>query len=318
MSIYHNFNELVGHTPILELQNTKAKEHLKANIFAKLEYYNPAGSIKDRVAKQMIMDAIENGQLKPGATIIEPTSGNTGIGICAVGTSLGYKVIIVMPETMSEERKKLMKAFGAELILTPGSEGMSGAVAKAKELAQTIPNSFIAGQFVNPSNPKAHLVSTGPEIDEQMEGKVDMIIAGIGTGGTITGLGQYFKSKYPHIQIIAVEPADSPLISQGKSGSHKNQGIGANFIPEILDTNIYDKIVTITTDDAYESVRKLANTEGILVGISSGAALHVAKRLALLEENKNKNIVVILPDSGERYLSTDLFSSLCNKIYKNK
>lgn len=307
MSIYHNFNELVGHTPILQLENTKVKERFKANIFAKLEYYNPAGSIKDRVAKQMIMDAIDNGKLKAGATIIEPTSGNTGIGICAVGTSLGYKVMIVMPETMSEERKKLMRAFGAELILTPGSEGMSGAVAKAEELAKTIPNSFIAGQFVNPSNPKAHLISTGPEIDEQMDGKIDIIVAGIGTGGTITGLGQYFKQKYPHIKVIAVEPSDSPLLTQGKAGPHKIQGIGANFIPEILDTDSYDDIMTITTDEAYEAVRELAKTEGILVGISSGAALHVAKQLAKLDENKNKNIVVILPDGGDRYLSTDLF-----------
>lgn len=307
MSIYHNFNELVGHTPMLQLENTKVKERFKANIFAKLEYYNPAGSIKDRVAKQMIMDAIDNGKLKAGATIIEPTSGNTGIGICAVGTSLGYKVMIVMPETMSEERKKLMRAFGAELILTPGSEGMSGAVAKAEELAKTIPNSFIAGQFVNPSNPKAHLISTGPEIDEQMDGKIDIIVAGIGTGGTITGLGQYFKQKYPHIKVIAVEPSDSPLLTQGKAGPHKIQGIGANFIPEILDTDSYDDIMTITTDEAYEAVRELAKTEGILVGISSGAALHVAKQLAKLDENKNKNIVVILPDGGDRYLSTDLF-----------
>ena len=307
MSIYHNFNELVGHTPMLQLENTKVKERFKANIFAKLEYYNPAGSIKDRVAKQMIMDAIDNGKLKAGATIIEPTSGNTGIGICAVGTSLGYKVMIVMPETMSEERKKLMRAFGAELILTPGSEGMSGAVAKAEELAKTIPNSFIAGQFVNPSNPKAHLISTGPEIDEQMDGKIDIIVAGIGTGGTITGLGQYFKQKYPHIKVIAVEPSDSPLLTQGKASPHKIQGIGANFIPEILDTDSYDDIMTITTDEAYEAVRELAKTEGILVGISSGAALHVAKQLAKLDENKNKNIVVILPDGGDRYLSTDLF-----------
>lgn len=307
MNVYHHFHELVGHTPILQLHNIQDKNQLKGNLYAKLEYYNPAGSIKDRVAKQMIMDAMESGILKPGATIIEPTSGNTGIGICAVGATLGFRVIIVMPETMSEERKKLMKAFGAELILTSGSEGMSGAIAKAEELAKTIPDSFIPGQFVNPSNPKAHILSTGPEIDEQMDGKIDILVAGIGTGGTITGTGQYLKDKHPHMKVIAVEPADSPVISQGKAGSHKIQGIGANFIPEILNTNIFDEIMTITAEDAYAAARELATSEGILVGISSGAALHIAKTLAIKDENKDKNIVVILPDGGDRYLSTELF-----------
>lgn len=307
MKVYHEFNELIGHTPILQLHRFQAALQLKGNIFAKLEYYNPAGSIKDRVAKQMIMDAIEDGTLKPGATIIEPTSGNTGIGICAVGATLGFRVIIVMPETMSEERKKLMKAYGAQLVLTPGSEGMSGAIAKAEALAKEIPNSFIPGQFINPSNPKAHLLSTGPEIDEQMDGQIDILVAGIGTGGTITGIGQYLKERHPHMKIVGVEPADSPVITKGKAGPHMIQGIGANFIPDILDQQIYDDIMTITTNDAFEAARELAKREGILVGISSGAALHIAKVLASKDENKDKNIVVILPDSGDRYLSTDLF-----------
>jgi len=307
MNIYHHFNELIGHTPMLELCHTKDKEKLQADIYAKLEYYNPAGSIKDRVAKQMILDAIAEGKLKEGSTIIEPTSGNTGIGLCAVGATLGYQVMIVMPDSMSQERITLMKAFGAQVILTPGAEGMAGAIAKAEELAQKIPNSFIPGQFINPSNPKAHLLSTGPEIDQQMDGKIDILVAGIGTGGTITGIGQYLKNKYPHIKVVAVEPADSPVLTQGKAGPHKIQGIGANFVPEILDTHIYDEIITITTDDAYRAARDLAKTEGILVGVSSGAALHVAKTLAKKDENKDKNIVVILPDGGDRYLSTDLF-----------
>lgn len=307
MVVYHQLSELIGHTPMLQLHRIQEKNQLQANLFAKLEYYNPAGSIKDRVAKQMIMDAIEEGKLHPGATIIEPTSGNTGIGICAVGTTLGFHVIIVMPETMSEERQKLMKAFGAKLVLTPGSKGMSGAIEKAEELAKDIPGSFIPGQFINPSNPKAHLLSTGPEIDEQMDGKIDILVAGIGTGGTITGIGQYLKKKHPHMKVIAVEPADSPVISEGKIGPHQIQGIGANFIPDILDQNIYDEVMTITTDDAFEAARELAKTEGILVGISSGAALHIGKVLAAREENKDKNIVMILPDGGDRYLSTDLF-----------
>lgn len=307
MVVYHQLSELIGHTPMLQLHRIQEKNQLQANLFAKLEYYNPAGSIKDRVAKQMIMDAIEEGKLHPGATIIEPTSGNTGIGICAVGTTLGFHVIIVMPETMSEERQKLMKAFGAKLVLTPGSKGMSGAIEKAEELAKDIPGSFIPGQFINPSNPKAHLLSTGPEIDEQMDGKIDILVAGVGTGGTITGIGQYLKKKHPHMKVIAVEPADSPVISEGKVGPHQIQGIGANFIPDILDQNIYDEVMTITTNDAFEAARELAKTEGILVGISSGAALHIGKVLAAREENKDKNIVMILPDGGDRYLSTDLF-----------
>ena len=307
MKVYHQFNELIGHTPILQLHHIQDTHQLKGNIFAKLEYYNPAGSIKDRVAKQMILDAMEEGKLKSGATIIEPTSGNTGIGICAVGATLGFHVIIVMPETMSEERKKLMKAYGAQLVLTPGSEGMSGAIAKAESLAKEIPNSFIPGQFINPSNPKAHLLSTGPEIDEQMDGQIDILVAGIGTGGTITGIGQYLKERHSHMKIVAVEPADSPVITQGKAGPHQIQGIGANFIPEILDRHIYDEIMTISTEDAFQAARELAKKEGILVGISSGAALHIAEVLAAKEENKNKNIVVILPDGGDRYLSTDLF-----------
>lgn len=307
MVVYHQLSELIGHTPMLQLHRIQEKNQLQANLFAKLEYYNPAGSIKDRVAKQMIMDAIEEGKLHPGATIIEPTSGNTGIGICAVGTTLGFHVIIVMPETMSEERQKLMKAFGAKLVLTPGSKGMSGAIEKAEELAKDIPGSFIPGQFINPSNPKAHLLSTGPEIDEQMDGKIDILVAGVGTGGTITGIGQYLKKKHPHMKVIAIEPADSPVISEGKVGPHQIQGIGANFIPDILDQNIYDEVMTITTNDAFEAARELAKTEGILVGISSGAALHIGKVLAAREENKDKNIVMILPDGGDRYLSTDLF-----------
>ena len=307
MNVYHQFQELVGHTPMMQLHRIQEKNQLKANLFAKLEYYNPAGSIKDRVAKQMLLDALETGKLKPGATIIEPTSGNTGIGLCAMGASLGFHVMIVMPETMSEERKKLMKAFGAELVLTPGSQGMSGAIEKAEQLAQEIPDSFIPGQFINPSNPKAHLLSTGPEIDEQMDGHIDILVAGIGTGGTISGIGQYLKAKHPQMKVIAIEPADSPLISQGKAGPHQIQGIGANFIPDILDQDIYDEVKAVTTHQAYQGAREQAKSEGILVGISSGAALYVGKTLAMMDENKDKNIVVILPDGGDRYLSTDLF-----------
>lgn len=307
MNIFHSFTELVGHTPILQLHKIQESNHLKANLFAKLESYNPAGSIKDRIAKQIIIDAIEAGKLKPGSTIIEPTSGNTGIGISAIGRTLGFEVIIVMPETMSEERRTLMKAYGARLVLTPGNEGMSGAVNKAKQLAREIPNSFIPSQFTNPSNPKAHLTTTAPEIDEQMQGKIDMIVAGIGTGGTITGIGQYFKQKYPHIQIIAVEPQDSPLLTNGKAGPHKIQGIGANFVPEVLDTHIYDEIITVSNEDAFACAKEMGHSEGVLVGISSGAALCAAKKLALKEENKDKNIIVIFPDGGDRYLSTGLY-----------
>ena len=307
MQVYHRFDELIGHTPMLQLHRIQEKHQLTGNLFAKLEYYNPAGSVKDRVAKQMIEDALDSGQLTEGATIIEPTSGNTGIGLCAVGATLGFHVIIVMPDSMSEERKILMKAFGADLVLTPGKEGMQGAIHKAKALAKEIPNSFIPGQFVNPSNPKAHFLSTGPEIDEQLDGKVDIFVAGVGTGGTLTGNAQYLKQKHPDVKIVAVEPADSPVLSKGKAGTHQIQGIGANFVPEILDTDIIDEIHTITTQDAYQAARELAKTEGILVGISAGAALHVAKTLACLQDNQGKNIVVLLPDGGDRYLSTDLF-----------
>lgn len=307
MNIAHSFNDLIGSTPIIELHNIEKGMNLKAHVLAKLEYFNPGGSSKDRVAIQMIIDAIEKGLLKDGATIIEPTSGNTGIGLCAVCASLGYKAIIVMPDSMSEERKTLMRAFGATLVLTPGNEGMSGAIKKAEELHKQIPNSMIAGQFENLSNPKAHILTTGPEIYQQMDGQVDIFVAGIGTGGTITGVGQYLKDKNPNIKIIGVEPADSPLLTKGKAGSHKIQGIGANFVPSVLDTKIYDEIYTITTEDAYNAVKVLAHKEGILVGISSGAALHIGIELARKEENKDKNIVVLLPDGGDRYLSTDLF-----------
>ena len=307
MKVFHSFTELVGYTPILQLHKIQEKNQLKGNIFAKLESYNPAGSVKDRVARQILLDAIEEGKLKPGATIIEPTSGNTGIGISAMGRTLGYEVIIVMPETMSQERRTLMKAYGAKLVLTPGSEGMSGAIKKAEELAKEIPNSFIPGQFINPSNPKAHYLTTGPEIDEQMDGQVDIIVAGIGTGGTITGIGQYFKQKNPNIKVIAVEPESSPLLTKGVAGPHKIQGIGANFVPEILDTNIYDEVITVTNEEAFEASREMGYSEGVLIGISAGAALHVAKELAKKEENKDKNIIVIFPDGGDRYLSTGLY-----------
>lgn len=307
MKIYHHFTDLVGQTPILQLHRIEENENLKAYIFAKLEYYNPAGSVKDRVAKQMLLDAMDKGLLQKGATIIEPTSGNTGIGLCAVGTTLGFKVIIVMPDSMSQERITLMQAYGAQVVLTPGNQGMSGAIKKAEELTKEIPNSFIPCQFNNPSNPHAHELSTAPEIDEQMEGQIDVIVAGIGTGGTITGLGHYFKNKYPHIKIIGVEPYDSPLLSQSKAGLHQIQGIGANFIPDILDTHIYDEIITVQSHDAFETSRMLAKSEGILAGISSGAALYASLQIAKKEEYKDKNIVVILPDGGDRYLSTDLF-----------
>lgn len=307
MKIYHSIQEMVGQTPILQLHHIEKLEQTQAHLFAKLEYYNPAGSVKDRVARGMLLDALESGKLQPGATIIEPTSGNTGIGLCAIGTALGFEVIIVMPDTMSEERRKLMKAFGAKLVLTPGQEGMTGAINKAKALVKDIPQSFIPSQFTNPSNPKAHYLSTGPEINEQMDGKVDIFVAGVGTGGTISGVGQYLKEKNPQVQIIAVEPKDSPLLSNGQTGSHQLQGIGANFVPETLDTHIYDQIITVSTDEAFEAARQLAQKEGILTGISSGAALYTAKTLAKHPENKDKNIVVLLPDGGDRYLSTALY-----------
>lgn len=307
MKIYHSIQEMVGQTPILQLHHIEKQEQTQSHLFAKLEYYNPAGSVKDRVARGMLLDALESGKLQPGATIIEPTSGNTGIGLCAIGTALGFEVIIVMPDTMSEERRKLMKAFGAKLVLTPGQEGMTGAINKAKALAKDIPQSFIPSQFTNPSNPKAHYLSTGPEINEQMDGKVDIFVAGVGTGGTISGVGQYLKEKNPRVQIIAVEPKDSPLLSNGQTGPHQLQGIGANFVPETLDTHIYDQIITVSTDEAFEAARQLAQKEGILTGISSGAALYAAKTLAKQPENKDKNIVVLLPDGGDRYLSTALY-----------
>ena len=307
MKIYHSIQEMVGQTPILQLHHIEKQEQTQSHLFAKLEYYNPAGSVKDRVARGMLLDALESGKLQPGATIIEPTSGNTGIGLCAIGVALGFEVIIVMPDTMSEERRKLMKAFGAKLVLTPGQEGMTGAINKAKALAKDIPHSFIPSQFTNPSNPKAHYLSTGPEMNEQMDGKVDIFVAGVGTGGTISGVGQYLKEKNPQVQIIAVEPKDSPLLSNGQTGSHQLQGIGANFVPETLDTHIYDQIITVSTDEAFEAARQLAQKEGILTGISSGAALYAAKTLAKHPENKDKNIVVLLPDGGDRYLSTALY-----------
>lgn len=307
MKVYHHIQDLIGQTPILQLHQIENKEHLQAHLFAKIEFYNPAGSVKDRIAKKMILDAMQNGKLPKGATIIEPTSGNTGIGLCAVGCALGFKVIIVMPDTMSKERCQLIKAYGGELVLTPGQQGMKGAIQKAKELARDIPHSFIPDQFNNPSNPQAHYLSTAPEIDEQMDGQIDAFVAGIGTGGTISGVGRYLKEKYPHVQIIAVEPQDSPLLSQGIVGSHNIQGIGANFIPQTLDRHIYDEIITVSTQEAYQGARTLAKNEGILTGISSGAALYAAMKIAKKDIYQGKNIVMLLPDGGDRYLSTDLY-----------
>lgn len=308
MAFYKSADELIGNTPLLELSHLEKKFNLKAKIFAKLEYFNVTGSIKDRVAKSMIIEAEKSGILKPNSVIIEPTSGNTGIGLASVGTSRGYKVIIVMPETMSKERRQLIKAYGAELVLTDGSKGMNGAIEKAEELAKEIPNSFIAGQFTNPANPATHRDTTGPEIWKDTEGKIDILVAGVGTGGTITGIGEFLKSKNPKIKIVAVEPASSPVLSKGIAGSHKIQGIGAGFIPKVLNTKIYDEIIPINDEDAFETGRLLGQTEGILIGISSGAALSAALKLANQDENAGKNIVVILPDTGDRYLSTALFS----------
>lgn len=305
-NIKNGFIDLVGNTPLVRLNNLIKKNELKAYLLAKVEYFNPAGSVKDRIAKEMILDAIDKGLIKEGTTLIEPTSGNTGIGLSAVATALGLKIIITMPETMSVERRNLMKAYGAQLVLTPGAEGMKGAIAKAKELAQEIPNSFIPGQFENPANPAAHYKTTGPEIYQQTDGKVDIFVAGVGTGGTISGIGKYLKEKNPNVKIVAVEPASSAVLSTGKAGSHKIQGIGAGFVPDTLDTGIYDEIITVENDDAFFTGKEIAKTEGILVGISSGAALFAAKQLALKEENKGKTIVVLLPDSGDRYLSTPL------------
>ena len=304
--VKNSFLDLVGNTPLVRVNNLIKKDELKADVLAKLEYINPAGSVKDRIAKEMIQDALEKGLINENTTLIEPTSGNTGIGLSAVATALNLKIIITMPETMSVERRNLMKAYGAELVLTPGSEGMKGAIAKAKELASQIENSFILGQFENPANPTAHYKTTGPEIYEQTEGKVDIFVAGVGTGGTISGIGKYLKEKNPEVKVVAVEPASSPVLSTGKGGAHKIQGIGAGFVPETLDTKIYDEIITVENEDAFATGKEMAKTEGILVGISSGAALYAAKELAKREENAGKTIVVLLPDGGDRYLSTPL------------
>lgn len=305
--IYTSADQLIGKTPLLELTHIEKELGLEAKVLAKLEYLNPAGSIKDRVGKAMIEEAEKNGILKEGAVIIEPTSGNTGIGLATVAAARGYRLIIVMPDTMSVERRKFIASYGAELVLSDGSKGMSGAIAKAEELVKENPNSFIAGQFVNPVNPKVHFETTGPEIYEDTDGNVDILVAGVGTGGTITGTGKYLKSKNPNIKVVAVEPVGSPVLSKGQSGPHGLQGIGAGFVPEILDTTVYDEIITVKEDDAYEKGRLIGRSEGVLVGISSGAALHAAIELAKNPENKGKNIVVILPDSGDRYLSTPMF-----------
>ena len=306
--IYTSADQLIGRTPLLELTHIEKEFALKAKIVAKLEYFNPAGSVKDRIAKAMLDDAEKAGKLKPGSTIIEPTSGNTGIGLASVAASRGYKIIIVMPETMSVERRQLMKAYGAELVLTEGAKGMKGAIAKAEELAHTIPDSFIPGQFVNPSNPKAHFETTGPEIWEDTDGKVDYFVAGVGTGGTITGVGQYLKSKNANVKVVAVEPKSSAVLSTGVAGSHKIQGIGAGFVPDVLDTKVYDEIITVENDDAFATGKLFGKKEGVLVGISSGAALWAAIEIAKRSENAGKTIVVLLPDTGDRYLSTALFA----------
>lgn len=305
--IYKSLSELIGKTPLLEVTNYEKKHNLEATILTKLEYFNPAGSVKDRIAKEMIENAEAKGELKKGSVIIEPTSGNTGIGIASVGTAKGYKVIIVMPETMSVERRNLIKAYGAEIVLTEGAKGMKGAIAKADELAKETPNSFIPGQFVNPANPEAHRKTTGPEIWEDTDGKVDIFVAGVGTGGTVTGVGEYLKSKNPNVKVVAVEPKSSPVLSEGKSGSHKIQGIGAGFVPDTLNTDVYDEIIAVENEDAFTASREVSKTEGLLVGISSGAALYAATELAKRPENKGKTIVALLPDTGERYLSTELF-----------
>lgn len=307
MNIYKNVAELIGKTPLLELSNTEKELKLKSTVLAKLEYFNPAGSVKDRVALEMIEDAEQKDVLKKGSVIIEPTSGNTGIGLASVAAAKGYRLIITMPETMSVERRKLISAYGAELVLTDGAKGMNGAIEKADELAKEIPDSIVAGQFVNPANPEAHRKTTGPEIWKDTDGKVDVLVAGVGTGGTITGTGEYLKAKNPNIKVIAVEPADSPVLSGGKAGAHGLQGIGAGFVPEVLNTEIFDEIITVSSDEAYEASRSLAKCEGVLVGISSGAALYAAIEIAKREENADKTIVVILPDTGDRYLSTELF-----------
>lgn len=305
--IYKNIGELIGKTPLMEVARFSEAAGAEADILVKLEYFNPAGSVKDRVALNMILEAERSGVLKPGATIIEPTSGNTGIGLAAVGVSKGYRVILTMPETMSVERRNLLKAYGAQIVLTEGAKGMSGAIAKADELKSEIEGAVILGQFVNPANPAAHVASTGPEIWEDTDGKVDIFVAGVGTGGTVTGVGKYLKSQNPDVKIVAVEPASSPVLSQGKSGPHKIQGIGAGFVPDVLDTEVYDEVLPVSNEDAFAAGNRFAKTEGILVGISSGAALYAAVRLSKRPENKGKVIVALLPDTGERYLSTTLF-----------
>ena len=306
--IYTSADQLIGKTPLLELSHIEKAEKLKAKVLVKLEYFNPAGSVKDRIAKAMIDDAEATGALKPGSVIIEPTSGNTGIGLASVAAARGYRIIIVMPDTMSVERRQLMKAYGAELVLSEGAKGMKGAIAKADELAKEIPNSFIPGQFVNPANPKAHFETTGPEIWEDTDGAVDVFVAGVGTGGTLTGVGQYLKSKKPGVKVVAVEPKDSPVLSEGHAGSHKIQGIGAGFVPDVLDTKIYDEIIPVTNEDAFATGKRIGHAEGVLVGISSGAAVWAAIELAKRPENAGKTIVTLLPDTGDRYLSTPLFA----------
>ena len=307
-NIYTSADQLIGNTPLLELTHIEQTENLQTKILAKLEYFNPAGSVKDRIAKAMIDDAEAAGKLKPGSVIIEPTSGNTGIGLASVAAARGYRIIIVMPETMSVERRQIMKAYGAELVLTDGAKGMKGAIAKADELAKEIPNSFVPGQFVNPANPEAHRRTTGPEIWRDTDGKVDIFVAGVGTGGTITGTGSYLKAQNPAVKVVAVEPATSPVLSKGTAGAHKIQGIGAGFVPDVLDTKVYDEIITVSNEDAFATGKLVGHKEGVLVGISSGAAVWAAIELAKRPENKGKNIVVLLPDTGDRYLSTPLFA----------
>ena len=306
--IFTSADQLIGHTPLMELTNIEKKHGLKAKLLAKLEYFNPAGSVKDRIAKAMIDDAETKGLLKPGSVIIEPTSGNTGIGLASVAAARGYRIIIVMPETMSIERRQIMKAYGAELVLTEGAKGMKGAIAKAEELSKEIPNSFIPGQFVNPANPKAHFETTGPEIFDDTDGKVDIFVAGVGTGGTVTGVGQYLKSRNPSVKVVAVEPKSSAVLSTGVAGPHKIQGIGAGFVPDVLDTKVYDEIIPVTNEDAFSAGKEIGRSEGVLVGISSGAALWAGIDLAKRPENAGKTIVVLLPDTGDRYLSTPLFA----------
>ena len=306
--IFTSADQLIGKTPLLELVHIEKAQGLEAKVLGKLEYFNPAGSVKDRIAKAMIDDAEQKGLLKPGSVIIEPTSGNTGIGLASVAAARGYRIIIVMPETMSVERRQLMKAYGAELVLSEGAKGMKGAIAKADELAKEIPNSFIPGQFVNPANPAIHKATTGPEIWEDTDGKVDIFVAGVGTGGTVTGIGEYLKSRNPHVKVVAVEPAASPVLSKGVSGSHKIQGIGAGFVPDVLDTQVYDEIIPVENDDAFATGKLIGKKEGVLVGISSGAAVWAAIQLAKRPENKGKTIVALLPDTGDRYLSTPLFA----------